>query len=148
MRLRPVLTFSMIALGLIAVAGSAGAAEPTIDPDTAVSSDATSAASTTLPDDLGATPIEPDPTVTDPHPQAWDQITVASDGRTLSIYFWMGVEECNGLHSVSVDRIEGGIDVRLRTGTPAGAGRTACIAIAQQYVTTATLDQPLIANVE
>ncbi len=148
MRIRPVLILLTIALGLTTVAGSVVAAEPTIGPDTAVSSDAASSSSTTPPDDPSATIIEPDPSVMDPRPQAWDQISVASDGRALSIYFWMGVEECNGLHSITVDRIEGGIDVRLQTGTPAGAGRIACIAIAQHYVTTATLDQPLITNVE
>ncbi len=141
---RNVITFAMLVLSLTVNPITTLANEPTLGPDTVVSCDAAS----TLPDVSGATPIEPDPTVTDPRPQPWDQITVAADGQTLSVYFWMGVEECNGLHSVTVDRTAGGIDVQLLTGTPAGAGRIACIAIAQYYVTPVTLDQRLITNVE
>ncbi len=144
MHRRHVTILAILVLSLAATPTATLANEPTLGPDTAVSSDM----ATALPDDPGATPIEPDPTVTDPRPQAWDHITVASDGQTLSIYFWMGVEDCNGLHSVSVDRIEAGIDIQLLTGTPAGAGRIACIAIAQQYVTSVALDQPLILNVD
>jgi hypothetical protein len=91
-----------------------------------------------------ATLIEPDATVTDPTPHSWESVSVASDGMTLSVYFWMGVPECNGLNSVEVTPTETGIDIVLLTGVPAGAEDNVCIAIAQLYRTDVVLDQTLI----
>ena len=100
-------------------------------------------------DDPGAVPILPDATVENVLPHAWDHVIVASDGVTLHVFFWMGVEACNGLHSVEVAPTEFGIDVQLMTGTPAGLpGDMMCIALAQMYVTTVTLDEPLITAAE
>ena len=95
-----------------------------------------------------ATPIEPDPTVLDPQPTPWERIEVAADGRSLSITFWMGVEECSGLHSVEVTTRDGGADVVLLTGTPPGAEGRICVALAQEYVTTVVLDEPLVGNAD
>jgi hypothetical protein len=99
-------------------------------------------------DSPGATPIEPDTTVVQPRPHAWDSILVSGDGLHLSIHFWMGIEECNGLHSVRVSPTDTGIDVQLETGVPAGSEDMACIEIAQLYVTSVTLAEPLITNAE
>lgn len=96
--------------------------------------------------DTGATFIEPDPSIIDPRPSAWDHIIVSPDGRTLAVYFWMGIEQCYGLHSVSATPRAGGIDLLLMTGTPVGAEAIDCIEIAQLYTTMVTLDQPLIGN--
>lgn len=93
-----------------------------------------------------ATLIEPDPSVADPRPHSWESVSVANDGTSLSVYFWMGVPECNGLHSVEVIPTESGIDVVLLTGVPAGAEDIACIAIAQLYRTDVVLEQPLIGS--
>jgi hypothetical protein len=91
-----------------------------------------------------ATLITPDPTVTNATPQPWESVSVAADGTSLSVYFWMGVPECNGLQSVEVTPTESGIDLVLMTGVPAGAEDMVCIQIAQLYRTDVALEQPLI----
>jgi hypothetical protein len=94
-----------------------------------------------------ATPIEPDPAVVDARPTPWEHIVVSADGRTLEVFFWMGVTECHGLHSVAVDRDGGALSVTLMTGSAPDATDRFCIAVAQLYVTTVELDEPLIGNV-
>jgi hypothetical protein len=91
-----------------------------------------------------ATLIQPDATVTNPQPHPWDSVSIASDGTSLSVYFWMGVPECNGLQDVEVTPTDSGIDVVLYTGVPVGAEDVACIAIAQLYRTDVQLEQPLV----
>jgi hypothetical protein len=93
-----------------------------------------------------AIPITPDPTVTNATPQPWESVSVASDGTSLRVYFWMGVEECHGLQSVEVTPTETGIDLVLMTGVPAGAEDMMCIAIAQLYQADVALDEPLISG--
>jgi len=139
--------FLVIAAALLTVVAASAtvvASEPEVDPDTTVSSPNIDI----VEDPIGATPIEPDPTVVEVRPHAWDRIVVSSDGLTLSIYFWMGIPECNGLHSVDVSQAVSGIAVQLATGIPAGAVDMVCIEIAQLYVTTVALEAPLITNVE
>jgi hypothetical protein len=95
-----------------------------------------------------ATPIEPDPGVTDAHPTPWDHVVVAADGRSLDVYFWMGVTDCYGLQSVAVRQGQDGLSIALMTGQASGStADRVCIEIAQLYVTSVTLDQPLIGNV-
>lgn len=94
-----------------------------------------------------ATPIEPDPAVLDASPTPWDHITVSDDGRTLEVYFWMGVPECHGLHSVVVSRDRGSLTVTPMTGSAPGGAERFCIALAQLYVTTVVIEEPLIGNV-
>jgi len=132
------------ALSLVAVSGAVVASEPALDLDDPVSSGIIEP----MPDEIGATPIEPDPTVTNPLPHAWDRIVVSPDGLTLSVYFWNGIEDCYGLHSVEVSETDSGIGVQLYTGTAAGAEDVACIEIAELFVTTVTLDEPLITNTQ
>jgi hypothetical protein len=136
------LILAAIVFSLVAVSAPVVANEPSIDPDAAVSDE--NGDSNT--DETGATRVEPDPTVTSPRPHAWDHIVVSADGLTLSVYFYMGIEECHGLHSVTLSPAGAGIELQLQTGTPLGAGDTACIEIAKLYVTTVTLDEPLITN--
>lgn len=95
-----------------------------------------------------ATPIEPDPAVLDPRPTAWDHVVVSADGKSLEVYFWMGVEDCYGLHSIEVAPSDSGIGITLRTGTAAGAEGRLCVALAQLYSTKVTLEAPLISNIE
>lgn len=94
--------------------------------------------------DPGAIPIVADPSLNDPQPTAWDHVVVDPDGRTLHVYFWMGVQECNGLHSVEVTPTEGGISITVLTGLPEGVEAITCIELAQLYQTSVTLDAPLI----
>lgn len=92
----------------------------------------------------GSIPVVADPTLNDPRPTAWERIVVGPDGRTLEVYFWMGVLECNGLHSVEVTPTEGGVSITVLTGLPEGVEAITCIELAQLYRTTVTLDAPLI----
>ena len=91
-----------------------------------------------------ATPIEPDDSLVSPTPVPYDHVTVGADGRTLTVYFWMGVQECNGLHGVVVEPTEGGIELTVLTGIPEDAVSRICIELAQLYSTVVTLDEPLI----
>jgi hypothetical protein len=95
--------------------------------------------------DGGAIPAVPDDRVVDPHPSAWDHVTIAADGRTMTVYFWNGVEACYGLHHVDVAIGADGLPVvTVFTGSlPIPVG-TACIEIAQLYSTIVTLDSPII----
>lgn len=94
-----------------------------------------------------ATPIEPDPAVLHPRPTAWDHVVVSADGRSLEVFFWMGVEDCYGLHSIEVGPSDSGIAITLLTGTAADAEGRLCVALAQLYSTTVMLEAPLISNV-
>jgi hypothetical protein len=92
----------------------------------------------------GASPAKPDPKVVALHRQAWDHITVSGDGKTLDVYFWGGSPECYGLGRVDVSTTNGTLTVQLWTGTQPDAVGKACTDIAQSFVTTVTLDSPLI----
>jgi hypothetical protein len=95
-----------------------------------------------------ATPIEPDPAVLDPRPTAWDHVVVSADGKSLEVTFWMGVEACYGLHSIEVVPSDSGIGITLLTGTAADAEGRRCVALAQLYSTSVTLEAPLISNMD
>jgi hypothetical protein len=138
------LASSCLILALLALPAAALASEATEDGfDTPVGFDAEEA----LTPPAAAIPIEPDPNVVDPRPHAWDHIVVGAAGHTLDVVFWMGIEACNGLHSVTVTPTATGVDIALMTGTPPDMPPdTACIEIAQQYVTRVTLDAPLISG--
>lgn len=140
-RLGPITLLVLVAS--LAIAGPVAAQEAFEDPP-----DDVTEGSGLVADELGAVPATPDPTVVDPRPHPWDRVVVASDGRSLDVYFWMGIEDCNGLHSVEVAPTDGGIELALYTGTPATMEPgTACIEIAQYYVTQVVLEAPLIGNV-
>jgi hypothetical protein len=94
----------------------------------------------------GARPVEPDPSLQDPQPVPFDHVTVGPDGMTLTVYFWMGAEPCNGLHSVEATPIDGGIDLTILLGAPEDVASMTCIAIAELRSTVITLEQPLIVN--
>ena len=143
MSTRFALILATVVLSLVAASAPVVANEPSIDPDQAVSVETVNSGTI---DESGATKIEPDPTVANARPHAWDHIVVGADGLTLSVYFWMGVEDCNGLHSVTVAPTATGIDLQLQTGIPVGTEDVACIEIAQLYVTIVTLDEPLITD--
>ena len=72
----------------------------------------------------------------------WDHIAVAPDGRTLTVYFWGGAEDCYGLAGVTVD-VSGAVPtITIQTGTRPGV--EVCVAIAQMYSTEVVLDAPVI----
>lgn len=92
----------------------------------------------------GATRVNPDPSVRSLSRQAWDHIKVSPNGKKLTVYFWMGVQDCYGLGRVDVVRRDGQLIVKLWTGIQKGAEHTTCIEIAQLYKTVVHLDRPII----
>jgi hypothetical protein len=92
----------------------------------------------------GATLIRPDPNVVDLHRQPWDHIKVGPDGKRLVVYFWMGIQACNGLGRVDVSRDDGQLKLRLWTGTQPDAVGKVCPELAQLYKTVVHLQRPLI----
>lgn len=101
----------------------------------------------------GGAPIDPDaswqptsvtPGLHDLRPQAWDHLSVAPDGRTVTVYFWGGVDTCYGLGDVRVTAVNGVPTITLLTGARPLPANTACIDIAVGYRTTITLDQPIM----
>ncbi|HYI22663.1 MAG TPA: hypothetical protein VEX62_08515 [Candidatus Limnocylindrales bacterium] len=102
-----------------------------------------------LPLPVGATPVEPVPGVVDAIPHAWDHIDVAADGRTITVYYWGGVDSCYGLDRVDTTFKDGVLNVTVFEGRLGNLpADTACIEIAVLKSVTLTLDQPVIAPSE
>ena len=98
-----------------------------------------------LPLPVGATTVEPQPGIVDAIPHAWDHIDVASDGKTITVYYWGGVEECYGLDRVDASFDDGLLSVTVFEGRRGDLpSNTACIDIALLKAVTITLDQPII----
>ncbi len=99
--------------------------------------------------DGGATVVQPVPGIVDATAHAWDHIDVAADGRTITVYYWGGVDSCYGLDRVDTTFDDGVLHVTVFEGRlgdlPAD---TACIEIALLKSVTITLDQPIIAPSE
>lgn len=97
-----------------------------------------------LPAADGALHVEPVPGIVDSRPHAIDRISVAADGRTVTVYWWGGVDSCYGLDEVLVERDADGMPViAVLEGTLPDLGDVACIEIALSKATTITLDEPL-----
>ena len=93
----------------------------------------------------GATRVRPQRGIKDARPHAWDHIDVAADGKTLTVYYYGGVEDCYGLAEVRVATSDG-LSITVLEGTRPGAGDRACIEIAVPKAATVTLDEPLVLN--
>jgi len=132
------LAFAIAFSGLLVLTSAASVMAA--GPNTPVSSGTTNPA----PAGDGATRIYPDPTVMDLHRQAWDHVRVSADGKRLTVYFWMGVQACNGLGKVNVSRHDGQVRIQLWTGTPQHAIGMVCPELAQLYKTVVHLNRPII----
>jgi hypothetical protein len=95
-----------------------------------------------MPSADGATPVVPEDGLNDIIEVPWDHITVAPDGRTLTVYFWSGAESCYGLAGVEVDATGAVPVITLQTGTRPGVD--VCVALAQLYSTEVALEAPII----
>jgi hypothetical protein len=91
----------------------------------------------------GAQKVEPTPGMSDLYPHAFDKAVVGNDGKTLTIFFWSGVEPCYVLDHVDVDYGPGAITVTLFEGRDASAGDVACIEIAVLKKVVVQLDEPV-----
>lgn len=131
------LVVSAIAFSLLAPA--AVLAQDSTDPDKPISSSEEPFAPFPGSD---AIPVVPEDGLLDIRDQGWEQILIAPDGRTLTVYFWNGVEGCYGLAGVTVDQTGEVPVVRLQVGTRPGV--EVCIDMAQLFSTTVTLESPII----
>jgi hypothetical protein len=91
----------------------------------------------------GAQKVEPTPGMSDVYPRAFDKVVVGNDGRTLTIFFWSGVEPCYVLDHVDVSYGPGAITVTLFEGHDVSAGDVACIEIALIKKVVVQLDEPV-----
>ena len=91
----------------------------------------------------GAQKVEPTPGMSDVYPRAFDKAVVGNGGRTLTIFFWSGVEPCYVLDHVDVDAGGDAITVTLFEGHDASAGDVACIEIALLKKVVVQLDEPV-----
>jgi hypothetical protein len=98
----------------------------------------------------GALHVRPQPGIVDARPHAWDRISVAADGRTLTVYYWGGVEECYGLAGVDVQADDQGRPViRVFEGRRGNLPPdTACIEIALLKAVEVELEEPIVAPSE
>jgi hypothetical protein len=91
----------------------------------------------------GAQKVEPRPGMAGVNPTAFDKVVVGGDDRTLTIFFWSGVEPCYVLDHVDVDAGTDAITITLYQGHDAGAGNVACIEIALLKKVVVQLDEPV-----
>ena len=79
----------------------------------------------------------------DLRPVAWDKARRVSDGRSLRITYWSGVEPCNVLDHVDVEYTDSTIVVTLYEGHDPDGGDVACIEIALLKAVVVDLDEPV-----
>jgi hypothetical protein len=93
----------------------------------------------------GATIVTPDDGLVDLRPVTWDRVEVSADGKTLTVYWYGGVETCYGLADVQVERRDDGtLAIGLWEGTRPEAVNQACIEIAMLKATLIELEKPII----
>lgn len=134
----------LLSLALLFAACSSGAAAPSASPTepppdapvTAPPSDGSGNGSNPGGDPgIGAKPVVPRPGQLDVHPVVADSLAARVDGNTIIVtaVWTSGVEPCNILDSIVVDKGEGTYTITLREGH--GPEDIACIAIAEEHKT-------------
>jgi hypothetical protein len=91
----------------------------------------------------GAQLIEPTPGMSGVRPHAFDHAVVGEDGRTVTVFFWSGVEPCYVLDHVDVGYDAKAVTITLYEGHDASAGDVACIEIALIKKVVIQLDEPV-----
>ena len=91
----------------------------------------------------GAQPVEPRPGMDGVAPIPFDKVVVGDDDRTLTVYFWSGVEPCYVLDHVDVEENAGAITITLFQGSDPNVTNVACIDIALLKKVTVQLDEPV-----
>ncbi len=139
------LGIAVVSLSILLAACASGsapsAAPPSAVPPSAAPSDAPvstapGGGSDPAPDPgIGAKPILPRPGQLDVHPVVADSLSARVDGNKIIVkaVWTSGVEPCNILDSIVVDKGDGTYTITLREGH--GPEDIACIAIAEQHVT-------------
>jgi hypothetical protein len=112
------------------------------DPDTPVSSCPGDEPRTTDPGD-SAEPVEPRPGMINVAPIPFDHVEVGADGRTLTVFFYSGVEPCYVLDRVDVQAGPGTITITLFQGSDPEVTNVACIDIAVLKKVVVEVDEPV-----
>jgi hypothetical protein len=112
------------------------------DPDTPVSSCPGDEPRTTDPGD-SAEPVEPRPGMSNVAAIPFDHVDVGDDDRTLTVFFWSGVEPCYVLDHVEVDESPGAVRITLFQGSDPNVTNVACIDIALLKKVTVQVDEPV-----
>jgi hypothetical protein len=90
----------------------------------------------------GAQLVEPTPGMAGVRPHAFDH-AVGEDGKTVTVFFWSGVEPCYVLDHVDVDYGGKAVTITLYEGHDPNAGDVACIEIALLKKVVVHLDEPV-----
>jgi hypothetical protein len=93
--------------------------------------------------DAGAQLVQPTPGMADVRPHIFDHVNVSDDDRTLTIFFWSGVEPCYVLDHVDIDEGPDAVTITLFEGHDTSAGDVACIDIALLKKVVVQLDGPV-----
>ena len=91
----------------------------------------------------GAEPVEPRPGMDGVAPIPFDKVVVGDDDRTLTVYFWSGVEPCFVLDHVDVEDDPGAITITLFQGHDPSAISAVCIEIAVMKRVEVGVDAPV-----
>ena len=76
-------------------------------------------------------------------PIPFDHVDVGADDRTLTVFFWSGVEPCYVLDHVDVEEGPGSITITLFQGSDPQVTNVACIDIALLKKVTVQLEEPV-----
>lgn len=126
-----------VATLLVAGAAVAGAASPGVSPQVLPGEP-------NVPWDDGATVAEPRTDLVDVGPRTWEHVLLAPDGRTATVYFWMGPAACEGLADIDVRPTDTGYRLLVMTGQVPGAD--VCTDIVQLYRSVVALDDRIISG--
>jgi hypothetical protein len=91
----------------------------------------------------GAQLVEPTPGMAGVRPHAFDHAVVGEDGKTVTVFFWSGVEPCYVLDHIDVDYGARAVTITLYEGHDPDAGDVACIEIALLKKVVVQLDEPV-----
>jgi hypothetical protein len=93
--------------------------------------------------DAGAQLVEPTPGMADVRSHISDHVVVSDDGRSVTVFFWSGVEPCYVLDHVDVDEAPDAVTITLFEGHDTSDGDVACIDIALLKKVVVRLDAPV-----
>ncbi len=126
-----------VATLLIAAAAAVGAASPGVSPQVLPGEP-------NVPWDDGAMVAEPRTDLVDVRPRTWEHVLLAPDGRTATVYFWMGLEACDGLAGIDITPTDTGYRLLVMTGHVPGA--EVCPDVVQLYRAVVVLDERIISG--
>lgn len=136
---RPTALLAVLAIALAACsAAAAGTDDPSTTPPTTVPP-----AEDQLPTDepIQWRPISPEGDLGTEGSVVGGGVLVAEDGNTVTVGFWMGVEDCFGVERIDIAETETKVAIDITVA--ARSADQVCIALAEARSVTVELDAPL-----